>query len=94
MSADNVRLYLSVGERERRRLAQSLRKAAKAYEENDENAAEALSTGTSMPDVAPRLAGKGKRVQQDDDALFTENRPWAEAIIGRRPAADNAGGKR
>ncbi|CQD17195.1 ESX-1 secreted protein, EspB [Mycobacterium lentiflavum] len=37
-----------------------------------------------------RGAGKGKRLQQDDDAIYTENRAWTEGIIGRLPAAKSA----
>ncbi|BBY03388.1 EspB family ESX-1 secretion system-associated protein [Mycobacterium seoulense] len=29
--------------------------------------------------------GKGKRVQSDDDSLYTEERPWTEGVIGNRP---------
>jgi hypothetical protein len=69
LSADNMRLYLGVGERERRRLAVSLRNAAKAYEELDEDAAQALSTGTSVSAVTPRL------VDGDLDALTLSATP-------------------
>src|ERR1700761_706325 len=48
LSADNMRLYLGVGERERGRLAESLRNAAKAYEEADEGAEEAIEDDTSV----------------------------------------------
>jgi hypothetical protein len=45
-SADNMRTYLQVGVvREWRKLAESLRDAAKAYEDIDENTAAALNTG-------------------------------------------------
>jgi len=27
-------------------------------------------------------AGKGKRAQPEDDALYTERRPWTEGIVG------------
>jgi ESX-1 secreted protein B PE domain len=57
LSADNTRLYLGVGERERLRLAESLRNAAKAYEEADGGAAEAITNGTSVGAPASRLAG-------------------------------------
>jgi hypothetical protein len=55
LSADNMRLYLDVGQRERQRLAQSLRNAAKAYEDVDEDAAQALNTGNGS--VSPVAAG-------------------------------------
>lgn len=54
LSADNMRIYLQAGEREHGRLAQSLRNAAKAYEEADELAANALDNDTSVAAVAPR----------------------------------------
>jgi hypothetical protein len=44
-SADSMRFYLDAGQRERNALAQSLRNAAKAYEETDQNAADTLSDG-------------------------------------------------
>jgi hypothetical protein len=58
LSADNMRAYLNAGERERGRLAQSLRNAAKAYEETDEGAAEALNNETSVSAVTPGLADR------------------------------------
>ena len=30
-------------------------------------------------------AGKGKRAQPEDDALYTEQRPWTEGIVGFKP---------
>lgn len=59
LSADNMRLYLGVGDRERRRLAESLRNAAKAYEEVDESAEEAIDNGTSVSPATPGLADEG-----------------------------------
>ncbi|OBI59759.1 hypothetical protein A5706_01355 [Mycobacterium sp. E796] len=48
-SASNIRQYLRTGiEREWPKLAENMRKAAKAYEEVDENAATAINSGTSM----------------------------------------------
>ncbi|WP_205877227.1 EspB family ESX-1 secretion system-associated protein [Mycobacterium camsae] len=44
LSADNVRLYLAAGEREWRRLAESLRNAANSYQNVDEHAAESINT--------------------------------------------------
>lgn len=40
--------------------------------------------------------GKGKRGPQEDEALYTEDRAWTEAVIGNRPrkaATDNKGTK-
>jgi hypothetical protein len=59
LSANNMRTYLAVGERERGHLAESLRNAAAAYEDNDEQAAEALRTGTPVVPVPPKLADPG-----------------------------------
>ncbi|CQD03003.1 putative alanine and glycine rich protein [Mycobacterium lentiflavum] len=63
LSADNMRIYLEAGEREWEALAESLRNAAKAYEEVDTGAAAALdsgdesvsgaATGTQMKSIAP-----------------------------------------
>ena len=48
LSADSMRLYLAACEREWRRLATSLRNAAKAYEEVDEEAADSITNETNM----------------------------------------------
>ncbi|MEE6138564.1 PPE domain-containing protein [Mycobacterium sp. 050128] len=32
-----------------------------------------------------QAGGKAKRVQPDDAAVYTEERPWTEGVIGRRP---------
>jgi hypothetical protein len=61
LSADSMRLYLRACEREWKRLATSLRNAAKAYEEVDEEAGDAISSvdgGSSASAVRP-LAGDG-----------------------------------
>ncbi|BBZ46742.1 PPE domain-containing protein [Mycobacterium parmense] len=49
----------------------------------------AMGGGMGMP-MAPGAAGqgqsgKGKRSQSDEEALYTEERPWTEAVIGNRP---------
>ena len=49
LSADSMRLYLKACEREWKVLAKSLRNAAKAYEEVDEGAAEAIGNDASTP---------------------------------------------
>jgi hypothetical protein len=54
MSADFMRDRLGQGERERARFAESLRNAAKAYEETDENVAEGLNSETSISPVLPK----------------------------------------
>lgn len=58
LSADNMRTYLAAGQRERERLAQSLRNAAKAYGDVDEEAAAAMDNDGDG-DVAPETAGPG-----------------------------------
>jgi hypothetical protein len=73
-SAENMRRYLGVGERERRRLAESLRNAAKAYEEVDENVAEAINTGTSVSAATVGLADEGL------DAVTLNDTPVAVPI--------------
>ena len=58
LSADNMRLYLKTAEREWNRLAESLRNAAKAYEEVDEDAADAMGGGgDSGGDTGSATAG-------------------------------------
>jgi hypothetical protein len=37
-------------------------------------------------------AGKGKRMGDGDDALYTEERPWTEGVVGLRRAKDAPGG--
>lgn len=53
LSADNMRIYLTVGHRESLRLAQSLRNAAAAFEDTEEAAEQALNSGTSVAAVTP-----------------------------------------
>lgn len=40
-----------------------------------------------MPGMPPQdqNASKAKRVDPDDSAIYTEERPWTEGVIGRRP---------
>jgi hypothetical protein len=66
-SASDLRDYLAAGERERQRLAQSLRNAAIAYQGTDEGAAEALTNNTSVSAVMPGLADG-----DNDQATLTE----------------------
>ncbi|BBX60632.1 hypothetical protein VIMS_03141 [Mycobacterium marinum] len=43
---------------------------------------------------APGQTGKGKRAEPGDELLYTEERPWTEGLIGKRPrksAAEVAG---
>jgi hypothetical protein len=48
LSADNMRLFLMAGDGERKRLAASLRNAAKAYEGTDDHAKKAIENQTSV----------------------------------------------
>ncbi|BBX75576.1 secretion protein EspB [Mycobacterium shinjukuense] len=60
LSADNMRTYLAAGHRERQRLATSLRNAAKAYGEVDEEASTALNNdggGTVQAESAGGVGG-------------------------------------
>lgn len=66
ISADAIRLYLRGCEREWKALAKSLRKAAKAYEEVDEGAADAITNET--PNA---LDGNGQISALDDSDM-----PW------------------
>lgn len=59
LSADQMRVYLSACEREWRRLAQSLRNAAKAYEQVDEDAAGAVTNNTSVSAATAGSASSG-----------------------------------
>jgi ESX secretion-associated protein EspB len=67
LSADNMRIYLGAGERERGRLAQSLRNAADAYRDADEKAADALDYETSISAATPKSLDHGV-----DPAMLTE----------------------
>ncbi|WP_156751856.1 hypothetical protein [Mycobacterium sp. E2497] len=51
LSADNMRLYLGVGDRVRQRLAEALRNVAKAYEDVDESAGQSILTGRLLSAV-------------------------------------------
>jgi hypothetical protein len=53
LSANNMRDYLRAGDGARQRLADSLRDAAKAYEDVDEDTAQAIENETSIPTAAP-----------------------------------------
>jgi len=72
LSADNVRIYLDVSQRERQRLAQSLRNAAKAYEDADEDAAAALNADNDS--TSPVTAGL---VDGDLDPVTLTHTPLA-----------------
>lgn len=91
LSADNMRLYLGVGDRERRRLAQSLRNAAKTYAEVDESSEEAIDTGTSVsastpgpaavgPDAAPLSGTKRVAASAIEETPYHPVRQAAEEI--------------
>ena len=76
---DSDRLDLADGADNLRYLAESLINAAKAYEELDESAAEALDEETQVSEVAPDQAGKGATQTPDSqtDASFLQER-WLE----------------
>lgn len=59
VSADNVRLYLQAGERERQRLATSLRNAAAAYGEVEDESATALDNDGNGEVEAQSAGGAG-----------------------------------
>jgi ESX-1 secreted protein B PE domain len=65
LSADSIRLYLKGCEREWKTLAKSLRKAAKAYEEVDEGAADGINNEGYAP------GGNGQMSAFDDSDM-----PW------------------
>ena len=98
MSADNMRTYLEGGERERQRLAASLRNAAKAYEEVDEVAAQVLSTlegsvapvtpGPTGVELDPVALTETPVVAAADDGDFTEVKQAAWEIEQTDNGAD------
>ncbi len=67
LSADNMRIYLGAGDRERGRLAHSLRNAAEAYRQTDQGAADALDNETPMSGMTPKFADHAA-----DPAMLTE----------------------
>lgn len=69
--ADKVRARSKDGERERARLAQSLRNAAKAYEETDEGAGEAITNETSVSRVTVKGAELDEGPTHDDTPHVT-----------------------
>ena len=79
---DSDRLDLADGADNLRNLAKSLINAAKAYEELDESAAEALDQETQVSEVAPDQAGKGATQAPDSqtDASFLQER-WLEETL-------------
>ncbi|NTY60704.1 PPE domain-containing protein [Mycolicibacterium sphagni] len=73
LSADAIRLYLRAGEREWRRLGQSLRNAAAAYQQVDEEGADAITDNTS---VSARMLGGGC---EDEDIMLPAAQPPSAA---------------
>lgn len=76
LSADNMREYLAAGAKERQRLATSLRNAAKAYGEVDEEAATALDNdgeGTVQAESAGAVGG-------DSSAELTDTPRWPRPV--------------
>ncbi len=70
LSADSLRLYLRACEREWKALAKSLRNAAKAYEEVDEESAEginAVNGGSSASGVTPGSGNGQMTINGDPD---------------------------
>ncbi|KAA1251745.1 secretion protein EspB [Mycobacterium simiae] len=59
LSAGNMRLYLGVSQREWKRLAESLRNAAKAYADVDQAAAEAINNETAVSPASRGPAAEG-----------------------------------
>lgn len=74
LSADNMREYLAAGAKERQRLATSLRNAAKAYGEVDEEAATALDNdgeGTVQAESAGAVGGDSSAELTDTPRVAT-----------------------
>lgn len=76
LNADIVRSYLDAGQRERQRLGQALRSAAKAYDEMDQNAAEAINTGKPLSTALP------EPVEIPTPAFERKDRPSASTPNG------------
>lgn len=77
LSAQNMRDYLAAGARERTRLATSLRNAAKAYGEVDDEAATALDNdgGTVAPESAGGAGGDSSAGLQDTPTVAAAGEP-------------------
>ncbi len=79
LNADALRLYLAACEREWQRLAQSLRNAAKAYEEVDQGAADDLNDDSSASAVQAGSANAGNAVtllcDPDEDYVLASPPP-------------------
>ncbi|MCV7121987.1 secretion protein EspB, partial [Mycobacterium lacus] len=77
VSADNMRLYLQAGARERSRLATSLRNAAKAYGDVDEQSATALNSdgGTVEAESAGGAGGDSSAGLQDTPKVAAAGDP-------------------
>ncbi|CNM26888.1 secreted ESX-1 substrate protein B EspB [Mycobacterium tuberculosis KT-0086] len=78
LSADNMREYLAAGAKERQRLATSLRNAAKAYGEVDEEAATALDNdgeGTVQAESAGAVGGDSSAELTDTPRVATAGEP-------------------
>ena len=73
LSADSVRLYLEACQREWHILAESLRNAAKAYEEVDEGAAEAINDDSSDSALTAASVGEGDDADEPLDLDVTDS---------------------
>lgn len=90
LSADNMRIYLETGEREWDALAESLRNAAKAYEEVDTGAAAAVDNGdasvsaattsTQMKSIAPPPLTDTQIAAADEPAPYRDVKEAAQEI--------------
>lgn len=76
LSADTVRMYLKGCEREWRSLAKSLRNAAKAYEEVDTGAAEAINSTMRNDSSATGVAAA---------SVAAEDEPWTPPAASATP---------
>ncbi len=92
MSADFMRDRLAQGERERARLAESLRNAAKAYEETDENVQDALNNETSISAVTPLPAIDGEGPSTLGDAPYVVTADANEYLSVESAASQIAAG--
>lgn len=90
VSADNMRIYLAVGDRERLRLAEALRNAVKSYEQTDESAERAINYGAAVSSAGV-ASGRGLEKQgvlpipelvldPTDDAPYRELKQAAREI--------------
>lgn len=90
LSANSMRLYLADGETQWKKLAESLRNAAKAYETVDEESAAAMSKVSFDDSGAASGTGNGNQIDSQTGALSNPGKDAGLAAASTAPPPDSA----